>query len=131
MDYKIIEFKKDRFSIVDKNGNTIDDASGHGFKSKCSAHKFMWYLNNKQDLEDRKIIAEQFINDNPNIKNYAIIFDLDNIIQETKSNPIYNPWKNFLSIIKHKDKHLYAKLCQNLKIKNAIKRLLIDSAGFL
>jgi hypothetical protein len=131
MTYKIIPFKKDRFIIVDNKGTVIDDAQGHGFKTKPSAHKYAYYIINKKELEERKIIAEQFIADNPKIKDYAQIFDIDNIQNEIKINPEYNPWKHFISIIKKEQKELHAKLCENLKIKNSIKRVLIESAGFI
>lgn len=131
MNYKIKPFKKDRFIIVDNQGKVIDDAQGHGFKSKPAAHKFAYYITNKEELEERKVIAEQFIADNPKIKDYAPLFDLDNIIIETKSNPEYNPWKTLLVILKKDQKELYTKLCENIKIKNSIKRVLVESAGFI
>jgi len=32
-----------RFVIVDDDGKTVDDAQGHGYKSKQKAAKAMWY----------------------------------------------------------------------------------------
>lgn len=130
MNYKIIS-KHNRYIIVDYQNNLIDDANGHGFKSKPAAHKFMWYKNNETELAERKVIAEKFIEDNPNIKIYAELFDIDHIAQQTKIFADYNPWKDLLAKVKSQDKELYKKLCENLKIKNAIKRVMLESCGFI
>ncbi len=39
----IIVQKDDRFIIVDKNNNIIDDAQGYGYKTKENAAKALWW----------------------------------------------------------------------------------------
>lgn len=39
----IIVQKDDRFIIVDKNNNIIDDAQGYGYKTKEKAAKALWW----------------------------------------------------------------------------------------
>lgn len=129
--YKIVAFKGNRFKVVDMKNNLITDANGQGFKTKQSAHKYTWYILNEKNLETRKENATKFIEDNPEIKDYAYFFDMDNILFETKSNEQYNPWKAFLKELKTKNNSLYEKLCANLKLKNSVKKILVDSCGFI
>jgi len=129
MTYKVIT-RKDRFIIVDASNKLIDDASGHGFKTYQSAHKFMWYKINQEDIDARKIIAQKFIEENPKIKDYNYIFDIDHIEKAKKLDPAYDPWKTMYALVKQKDKELFAKLKDDIKIKNAIKRVMLECCGF-
>lgn len=62
-DYQVVKFNVSRYAIADKNGKIIDDAGGHGFKTKPNAYKalaFKYKPNNEKFQNDLKE-SEEFL----------------------------------------------------------------------
>ena len=61
--------RQNRFLIVDEKDNIVNNANGYGFKTKKSAHKAIYYMNNKKQIEKRKEILKIYIKKIKALKN--------------------------------------------------------------
>lgn len=60
--------RQNRFVIVDEKDNIVNNANGYGFKTKKSAHKAIYYMNNKKQIEKKKRNIENLYKENKSFK---------------------------------------------------------------
>lgn len=61
LEYQVVDFKNDRFAIANMDGRIIDDAQGYGYKTKQSAHKAAYFIQNKSKITGENGVVVGFM----------------------------------------------------------------------